>query len=66
MSSVISINEELIEEALSLGKMDSKEKLIERALRDYIDNQRRKKLLKLKGNIHFFDDYDYKSMRSEH
>lgn len=63
MSINISIEDSLINDALELSKISSKNELFETALREFIENQKRRKLLELKGKIEFFKDYDYKSMR---
>lgn len=66
MSINISIDDDLIKDALELSKISSKNELLEVALREFIQNQKRLKLLELKGKIEFFEDYNYKSMRGTH
>ncbi len=63
MSLNILVDDSLINEALKFSSIKSKNELIQQALKEYIVNQKRRRLLKLKGKIDFFDDYDYKSMR---
>lgn len=63
MSINISIDDTLVNDALEISKISSKNELLEMALREFIENQKRRKLLELKGKIEFFEDYDYKSMR---
>jgi hypothetical protein len=37
--------------------------LIETALKEYVNNRKRKNIRELRGKIKFDDDYNYKSMR---
>jgi Arc/MetJ family transcription regulator len=58
------LNDELINEAFKFSqRISTKKELIETALREYVDNRKRKNLRELKGKIKFSDDYDYKAMR---
>lgn len=63
MNTRIVINNDLINEALEIGNFSSKKELLEVALKNFIENQKRKKILEIKGKIEFSPDYDYKSMR---
>jgi len=59
------LNDELVDEAFKFSQsISTKKELIETALREYVDNRKRKNLRDLKGKIVFRDDYDYKSMRN--
>jgi Arc/MetJ family transcription regulator len=58
------LNDELIDEAFKLSQtISTKKELIETALREYVDNRKRKNIRDLRGKIKFSDDYDYKTMR---
>ncbi len=63
MSLNILVDDNLVNEALKFSTIKSKNELMEQALKEYIENLKRRRLLELKGKIDFFDDYDYKSMR---
>ena len=63
MNTRIVINIDLINEALEISNLSSKKELLEVALKNFIENQKRKKILELKGKIEYSQDYDYKSMR---
>jgi Holliday junction resolvase RusA-like endonuclease len=63
MNSSVIVDDSLINEAQIISKINSKTELMEIALKEFIENQKRKKMLELKGKIEFFDNYDYKNMR---
>ena len=64
MRTNIVLNNELVDEAFKLSKtISTKRELIETALREYINNRKRKNLRELKEKIKFSKDYDYKAMR---
>ena len=44
-------------------EISTKRELIEVALREYVNNRKRKNIKELKGKIKFRDNYDYKTMR---
>ncbi|MCL2008391.1 MAG: type II toxin-antitoxin system VapB family antitoxin [Treponema sp.] len=64
MRTNIVLNDELVKEAFSYStSILTKKDLIEAALREYVNNRKRKNIRDLKGKIEFRDEYDYKSMR---
>jgi Arc/MetJ family transcription regulator len=64
MRTNIMLNDELVDEAFKYSKaISTKRELIETALREYVNNRKRKDLRELRGKIKFRDNYDYKSMR---
>jgi Arc/MetJ family transcription regulator len=64
MRTNIVLDDELVEEAFKFsGTISTKKALIETALKEYVNNRKRKDLKKLKGKIQFSADYDYKKMR---
>ena len=64
MRTNIVLNDELIEEAFGYSKnISTKKELIETALREYVNNRKRKNIKELKGKIKFSDHYDYKALR---
>jgi Arc/MetJ family transcription regulator len=59
------LNDELVEEAFKYStNIESKRELVEIALKEYVENRKRRNLKDLKGKVKFADDYDYKSMRA--
>ena len=64
MRTNIVLNDELVAEAFILSRtISTKRELVDTALREYVNNRKRKNLRELKGKIKFRDNYDYKSMR---
>ncbi|MDR2171046.1 MAG: type II toxin-antitoxin system VapB family antitoxin [Planctomycetaceae bacterium] len=64
MRTNIVLDDELIDEAFKFSQaIYTKKELIETALKEYVNNRKRKNLKELKGQIKFSDDYDYKKMR---
>ena len=64
MRTNIVLNDELIDEAFKYSQtIVTKKELIETALKEYVNNKKRKNIRELKGKIKFADGYDYKAMR---
>ena len=63
MRTNIVLDDELVREAFKYSLAKTKKELIHEALREYVENRRRKDLRELKGKIDFREDYDYKSLR---
>ena len=64
MRTNVVLNDELITEAFKYSRtISTKRELIEAALKEYVDNRKRKNIRDLRGKIQFSDNYDYKSMR---
>jgi Arc/MetJ family transcription regulator len=64
MRTNVVLNDELVEEAFKFSDaVSTKRELIEVALREYVNNRKRKNLKELKGKLHFSNGYDYKKMR---
>jgi Arc/MetJ family transcription regulator len=58
------LNDDLVKEAFEYSQtVSTKKELIEIALKEYVNNRKRKNIRELKGKIKFRKDYDYKSMR---
>jgi len=65
MRTNIVLDDELVAEAFKYSEGTStKKELVENALREYVENRKRKNLKDLRGKIKFRDGYDYKSMRT--
>ena len=59
------LDDELVDEAFGCSQaIRTKRELIETALREYVNNRKRKNIGELVGKIKFRDGYDYKSMRA--
>jgi Arc/MetJ family transcription regulator len=64
MRTNVVLNDELVHEAFKYSQaVSTKRELIEIALKEYVDNRKRKRLNELRGKIKFNKDYDYKDMR---
>jgi Arc/MetJ family transcription regulator len=64
MRTNIVLNDELVDEAFKFSQaISTKKELIEVALKEYVDNRKRKNIKELKGKIKFQENYDYKAMR---
>jgi len=65
MRTNIVLNDELVDEAFRYSSnISSKRELVEIALKEYVENRKRKNLKDIRGKIKFADNYDYKSMRA--
>lgn len=62
----IVIDDKLIEEAMKITGIKTKEEIVNIALKELIENHKRKNLMDLKGKIQFDENYDYKKMRENH
>lgn len=63
MRTNISLDDELVEEAFSLSRSKTKKELIHEALKEFVENRRRRNLLDLEGRIKFAKGYNYKKLR---
>lgn len=63
MRTNIVIDDELIEKAFKYSRTKTKKDLIHEALKKFVENHSRKDLRRLKGKIHFREDYEYKTLR---
>jgi Arc/MetJ family transcription regulator len=64
MRTNVVLNDELVNEAFKFSQtISTKKELIEVALKEYVNNRKRKNIRELRGKINFDDDYNYKSMR---
>ena len=64
MRTNVVLNDELMAEAFKLSQtISTKKELLETALKEYVNNRKRKNIRELKGKIKFRADYDYKTMR---
>jgi len=64
MRTNIVLDEKLVKEALRYAHVSTKKELIDLALREFVENHRRKDVRDLKGKVKIDDKYDYKLLRS--
>jgi len=62
--STITIDDQLIDEALNLTGIHNKHELIMLALKEFIENRQKKDLFQLAGQIELDKNYDYKAARA--
>lgn len=63
MPTNLAINDELLEEALSLGGHRTKRATVDEALKEYIQRRKQLKILDLFGQIDYAPAYDSKEQR---
>ena len=65
MGTNVVLDDELLDEAFKFSRsVSTKQKMVELALREYVDNRKRKDIRELRGKIKLAKDYDYKAMRN--
>jgi Arc/MetJ family transcription regulator len=63
MRANIVLDDELVEEAFQLSDAKTKRELVDRALREFVANRKRRDIRELRGKISFHPGYDYKALR---
>ncbi len=63
MATNLQINEQLIQEALSLSSNRTKRAVVEEALQEYVQHRRQLNIIELFGTIEYDDSFDYKQQR---
>ena len=63
MRTNIVLDASLVEEALKLSGAKTKKELVHLALREFVENRKRRNLLELAGRVKFAANYDYKRLR---
>ncbi len=63
MASNLQIDQSLLEQAKSLAGLPTKRETVNEALKEFIQSRLRKQLLQLRGQIEYYEDYDYKALR---
>ncbi|NOY29819.1 MAG: type II toxin-antitoxin system VapB family antitoxin [Planctomycetes bacterium] len=63
MATNLAIDQELLAEALVIGKLPTKKATVNEALREFVQRRKQLEALKLFGTIDFDPDYDYKAER---
>jgi Arc/MetJ family transcription regulator len=65
MATNLAIDDELLRQAVRLGKQRTKKATVNQALREYVQRRQRLKALDLFGAIDFDPSYDYKAERGK-
>ena len=63
MATNLSINVQLLNDALLIGGLKTKKDTVNLALEEFIKKRRMVEILSLFGNIEYNEDYDYKKSR---
>ncbi len=63
MRTNIELSDALVAEAFKYSLARTKKDLVHEALREFVENRKRRDLLELKGRIAFAEGYDHKRMR---
>jgi len=61
----LEIDQDLLINAMELCDAKTVSEIIENALKELIQTRKQVNLMDIKGTIKFFDDYDYKQMRTD-
>lgn len=63
MRTNIVLDDALVAEALRYTEVKTKRELVELALREFVENRRRKDVRELRGKVRLREDYDHKALR---
>lgn len=63
MATNLALDDKLIDDAVRAGGHKTKKAAVTAALLEYVRSRRRQRILRLKGQVEYFDDYDYKALR---
>ena len=63
MATNLALDDKLIEAAVRAGGHKTKRAAVTAALTEYVRSRRRNDVLKWRGQVDYFDDYDYKALR---
>jgi len=63
MATNLAIEDKLLQEALQIGRLRTKKETVTKALEEFIERRRQRKILKALGTIRFRDDWNYKQDR---
>jgi Arc/MetJ family transcription regulator len=64
MRTNIVLDDKLVKEAFRYVSVSTKKELIDLALREFVENHRRKDIRKLRGKVKIDNQYNYKNLRS--
>lgn len=65
MRTNIILDEKLVQEAFRYADVSTKRDLINLALKEFVENHRRKDIREIKGKVKIDNKYDYKKLRTE-
>ena len=65
MRTNIVINDEIMQHAMIISGIKTKKELVDTAIREFILRRSQKNLMELRGEVQFYEGYDYKAMRGE-
>jgi ribosomal protein S21 len=65
MSITLEVNQELLEQAKTLSGLSSQQEILDKALQEFIRSRLKQQLLASRGQIEYYEDYDYKAARSK-
>lgn len=63
MRTNIVMDDELMEEAFRYADVRTKRELVDLALREFVENRRRRDVRELRGRVGFRRDYDHEALR---
>lgn len=63
MRTNIVLDDKLVKEAFKYTQVSTKRELVNLALREFINNHKRRDIRELLGKVHLSPDYDYKLLR---
>jgi len=63
MATNLAIDQELLAEALEIGKLPTKKATVNEALREFVQRRKQLEAIKMFGKFDFDPDYDYKEGR---
>lgn len=63
MRTNIVLDDELVVEAFLYAGVTTKRELVELALREFVENRRRRDVRELRGSVRLSPDYDHKRLR---
>ena len=64
MATNLALDDNLINEALSLGKHKTKKAVVTQAIQEYIQRRKQLEILNIFNSIEYEDTYDYKKQRN--
>ena len=65
MRTNIDLDDALVREAFKYSEAQTKKDLVNLALREFVENHRRRDVRELPGTVRIAPDYDYKALRRE-
>jgi len=65
MATNLALDDKLIEAAVRAGGHKTKRAAVTAALTEYVRSRRRRHILKWRGQVDYYYDYDYKALRRQ-